>query len=155
MYGASQLNVRKKPNKIVKEKRKMSEQDVTPIKAGQVKEGNYVVHNGEVYLVRGIEKSKTGKHGHAKCRMKIENIFTGSKTEISIPGDTKMQSPIIDKRNAQVISLSGDSVQLMDLETYETFEAALPDEEITSQMAEGSEIEYWNAIGKRKIMRVK
>ena len=134
----------------------MSEQDIKPVKAGQVKEGYYIIHNNDVFLVRSIEKSKTGKHGHAKCRMKIENIFTGNKTEISIPGDTKIQSPVIDKRNAQVISLSGDSVQLMDLETYDTFEAAIPDDdELKSKIQEGGEVEYWNAIGKRKIMRVK
>ena len=134
----------------------MSEQDIKPVKAGQVKEGYYIIHNNDVYLVRNIEKSKTGKHGHAKCRMKIENIFTGSKTEISIPGDTKLQSPVIDKRSAQVLSLSGDSVQLMDLESYDTFEAAIPDEEeLKSKIQEGGEVEYWNAIGRRKIMRVK
>ena len=131
----------------------MSEQDVTPIKAGQVKEGYYVIHNGEVFLVRGIEKSKTGKHGHAKCRMKIENIFTGSKTEISIPGDTKMQSPIIDKRNAQVLALMGDNVQLMDLESYETFEMPIPDE-YKGKLEPGAEISYLEALGRKKITRV-
>ncbi|MCG3225317.1 MAG: translation initiation factor IF-5A [Candidatus Heimdallarchaeota archaeon] len=134
----------------------MSEQDIKPVRAGQIKEGFHIIHNDEVYLVRGIEKSKSGKHGHTKCRIKIENIFTGSKTEISIPGDLKLQSPIIDKRNAQVISLGGDSVQLMDLETYDTFESALPPEEdLKSLIQEGSEVEYWNVIGRRKIMRVK
>ena len=134
----------------------MSEQDIKPVRAGQIKEGFYIVHNDDVYLVRSIEKSKSGKHGHTKCRMKIENIFTGSKTEIAIPGDTKLQSPIIDKRSAQVISISGDSVQLMDLETYDTFEAAIPnEEEVKTKIQEGGEVEYWNAIGKRKIMRVK
>jgi len=134
----------------------MSEQDIKPIKAGQLKEGHYILQNNDVFLVRGIEKSKSGKHGHAKCRIKIENIFTGGKTEISVPGDMKLQSPVIDKRNAQVISIGSDSVQLMDLETYETFEAALPTEEdLKSKIKENVEIEYWNVIGKRKIMRVK
>jgi translation initiation factor 5A len=135
----------------------MSEHDIKPVKAGQIKEGYYIIHNDDVYLVRSTEKSKSGKHGHAKCRMKIENIFTGSKTEITLPGDFKMQSPVIDKRSAQVLSLSADSVQLMDLETYDTFEAAIPDDddEIKSGIQEGAEVEYWNAIGKRKIMRVK
>ena len=134
----------------------MSEHDIKPVKAGQIKEGYYIIHNDDVYLVRSTEKSKSGKHGHAKCRMKIENIFTGSKTEIAIPGDFKLQSPVIDKRSAQVLSLSADSVQLMDLETYETFEAAVPDDDdIKSYIKEGAEVEYWNAIGKRKIMRVK
>ena len=134
----------------------MSEYDVTAVRASQVKEGTHIIQNDEVFLVRSIEKSKSGKHGHTKCRMKIENIFTGSKTEISIPGDVKLQSPIIDKRNAQVISIGGDSVQIMDLESYETFETALPDdEEIKAQIKEGAEVEYWKAIGKSKIMRLK
>jgi len=134
----------------------MSEYDVEPIKAGQVKAGNYIVKDGDVYLVRDIEKSKSGKHGHAKCRMKIENIFTGNKTEITIPGDQKLQSPIIDKRTAQVLAISEDSVQLMDMETYETFEAGLPPEgEIDGEITEGCEVEYWKALGKMRIMRVK
>ena len=107
-------------------------------------------------MVRGIEISKSGKHGHSKCRIKIENVFTGGKTEISIPGDTKLQSPIVDKRNAQVISLGTDSVQLMDLESYDTFEAALPtDEELKGKIQESAEVEYWNVIGRMKIVRVK
>ena len=124
--------------------------------ATELKKGSSVIIDDAPCIVQKIDISKTGKHGHAKCRMKIENIFTGSKTEISIPGDTKLQSPIIDKRNAQVISLGNDSIQLMDLETYETFEAALPnEEELKKLITEGAEVEYWNAIGKRKIMRVK
>jgi translation initiation factor 5A len=134
----------------------MSEHDIKHINASQVKEGHYIVQNNDVFLVRNVEKSKTGKHGHAKCRMKIESILTGSKTEITIPGDTKLQSPVIDKRNAQILSIGTDSIQLMDLETYETFEAAIPtEEEIKSQLKEGLEVEYWNVIGKSKIMRIK
>ncbi|MHA1684953.1 MAG: translation initiation factor IF-5A [Candidatus Heimdallarchaeaceae archaeon] len=134
----------------------MSEQDVKPVKAGQLKAGHYIIYNNEVYLIRDIEKSKAGKHGHAKARIKVENVFTGSKTELTVPTDTKLKSPIIDKRTAQVISLTGDSAQLMDMETYETFEAALPDdEELASKLQAGAEVEYWALIGKKKIMRVK
>lgn len=134
----------------------MSEQDVKPVKAGQLKSGHYIIYNDDVYLVRDTEKSKAGKHGHAKVRIKVENVFTGSKTELTVPADTKMKSPIIDKRTAQVISLTGDSAQLMDMETYETFEAALPDdEELKSKLDAGVEVEYWALIGRKKIMRAK
>ncbi len=135
----------------------MSEHDVEPIKAGQIKAGYYIVKDNDVYLVKDIEKSKAGKHGHAKCRMKIENIFTGSKTEITVPSDTKLQTPIIDKRTAQVISIGSDSVQLMDMETYETFEASLPPEgELEGgPLTDGCEVEYWKTLGKMRIVRVK
>jgi translation initiation factor 5A len=47
----------------------------------------------------------------------------------------------------------GDTVQLMDLETYETFELPIPDE-YKGQLQPGKEIQYLNALGKKKITRV-
>jgi len=69
------------------------------------------------------------------------------------PVKHKVQIPIIDKRTAQVISVSGDTVQLMDMETYETFELEIP-EEFKGKLETGKEIQYIEALGKRKIMRV-
>ena len=49
-----------------------------------------------------------------------------------------------------------DSVQIMDMESYETFETPLPDdEEVKSKLAAGVEIEYWEMLGKKKIVRTK
>jgi translation initiation factor 5A len=62
--------------------------------------------------------------------------------------------PIIDKRTAQVIAIMGGDVQLMDLETYETFETPIPDE-LSEQLVEGVEVEYIEALGQRKLMRTK
>ena len=47
----------------------------------------------------------------------------------------------------------GDNVQLMDLETYETFEMPIPDE-FKDQLESGKEIQYLNALGRKKITRV-
>jgi len=41
----------------------------------------------------------------------------------------------------------------MDMETYETFEMDIPDE-FADKMQEGKEIEYIQALGRKKIMRV-
>ncbi|MBU4267027.1 MAG: translation initiation factor IF-5A, partial [Candidatus Altiarchaeota archaeon] len=40
----------------------------------------------------------------------------------------KIEIPIIDKKTAQVLNIIGSSVQLMDMESYETFELDMPDE---------------------------
>ena len=47
-----------------------------------------------------------------------------------------------------------DDVQLMDLETYETFEIPIPDE-LKGKLNEGSEVDYIMAMGKKKLMRIK
>ncbi len=46
-----------------------------------------------------------------------------------------------------------DTVQLMDLETYETFEMQIPDE-YKGKLEPGAEINYLEALGKKKITRV-
>ncbi len=134
----------------------MSELDVKPIKAGQAKPGTYVVVDGEVYVVKDNEHSKAGKHGHAKCRITVENVFTGSKKSIVKPADDRLDSPIILKKNGQVLSVTGDSVQIMDLESYETLELPLPkDEELRSKLEPNAEVEYWQVLGRSILRRVK
>ena len=44
----------------------------------------------------------------------------------------------------------------MDLENYEIFEAAYPDEEeLKQKLASSVEVEYWRILGRIKIMRIK
>ena len=122
---------------------------------GSLKVGNFIVINGEPCRIVEMSKAKTGKHGSAKAHVVAIGIFTGNKRTLVAPVSQRVEVPIIDKRNAQVIAVTGDTVQLMDLETYETFEVDMPSEEdIRAKLEPGAEVEYWVVMGKRKIMRV-
>ena len=126
-----------------------------PTELGSLKPGNLVLIDGEPCRVVSIEKSKPGKHGSAKARVVAIGFFDGVKRSIVGPVDTHVEMPIINKRNAQVISVT-DTVQLMDLETYEMFEASLPeDEDLRNKLESGVTVEYWEIMGKKKIMRIK
>jgi translation initiation factor 5A len=126
-----------------------------PVELGSLKPGSLVVIDDEPCKVVSIDKSKPGKHGAAKARVVAVGIFDGVKRSIVGPVDTTVDMPIINKRTAQVISVS-DTVQLMDLETYEVFEALLPeDEELKNKLDSGVNVEYWEVLGRRKIMRVR
>jgi translation initiation factor 5A len=48
--------------------------------------------------------------------------------------------------------LTSSEVQLMDLESYETFSMPL-DEDLKGQLTPGAEIQYLDAMGKRRITR--
>ena len=114
----------------------------------------YVILDDEPCKIMSISTSKPGKHGEAKARIEAIGIFDGQKRSVVHPVKHKVHIPIIDKRNAQVLSLMGeDTVQLMDLETYETFEMPIPDE-YKGKLAPGNEIMYLEALGKKKITRV-
>jgi len=125
-------------------------------RVGELKVGNYVLVNDEPSEIVSIEKSKPGKHGSAKARCVAVSLFDSTKKDFVSPVDATIQVPIVDKRNAQVLSVAPDSVQLMDLENYEIFEMTKPgDSEISDNLKEGVEVNYWDIMGRKKIQRVK
>ncbi len=127
-----------------------------PADLGSVKEGSYVIIDGEACRVVEVEKSKPGKHGSAKVRLTAIGVFSGSKRSIIGTSESHIEIPMIDKRSGQVVSTTPTTVQLMDLQSFEVFESPTPtDPELEGKLVPGAEIEYWTVLGKNKIMRVK
>jgi translation initiation factor 5A len=125
-------------------------------KVGELKEGSYAIVNDEPSQIVQITKSKPGKHGSAKFRCTAISLFDGRKQSYVASTDTNIQVPIVDKRSGQVVSVSPASIQLMDLETYDIMDVAIPkEEEITSKMEAGKDVEYWVIMDRVKIQRVK
>jgi len=119
-----------------------------------LKVGKYVILDGEASKIVNIQTSSPGKHGAAKARLDAVGIFDNQKRGIVKPVDAKIDIPIIDKRVAQVLALMGSDVQLMDLETYETFEIPIPND-LRNDLIEGAEVDYIVALGNKKLMRIK
>ena len=95
----------------------------------ELKVGRYVLIDEEPCKIMSISTSKPGKHGEAKARIEAMGIFDEQKRSVVHPVKHKVGIPIIDKRSAQILALMGsDIVQLMDLETYETFEMPIPED---------------------------
>jgi len=127
-----------------------------PVDVGSVKIGQYIVVEGEPCRIVEYEKSKPGKHGAAKARIVAISVTTGSKKSLISPVDARVDVPMIEKKTGQVLAFVGNNVQLMDMESYETFETPLPEEEeIKTKLAPGVEVEYWQMLGLNKIMRTK
>ncbi len=130
-----------------------------PADLGSVKEGSYIILDGEPCKVVSREHFKPGKHGSAKVRLVAISLFTGSKKSYVSPAESRVDIPMIDKRSGQITSVTNDSVQLMDLETFEVFETPKPTPEemaeLTGNLAPGAEVEYWSMLGRKRIMRIK
>ena len=121
-----------------------------------MKIGHYVIIDEEPCKIVEYEKSKPGKHGAAKARIVAISVTTGSKKSVISPVDARLEVPMIEKKTGQVLALVGSNVQIMDMESYQTFETPMPpEEEIKSKLAPGVEIEYWQMLGQNKIMRTK
>ena len=127
-----------------------------PAEAGSVKPGSYIILDDEPCRVVSTEKSKPGKHGSAKVRIVAIGIFDGAKKTFVGPAGAQIEVPIVEKNTGQVLSVSPSGIQIMDLSSYETFEVLPPeDEELRKKLVPGVEIEYWNILGRKKIVRTK
>ncbi|ADZ10561.1 Translation initiation factor 5A [Methanobacterium lacus] len=119
-----------------------------------LKVGKYVIINDEASKITSISTSSPGKHGAAKARVEAVGIFDNQKRTFVKPVDAKCDVPMIDKNLGQVLAIMGNDVQLMDMETYETFEIEIP-EELKGKINEGAEVDYIVAMGNKKLMRIK
>ncbi len=124
---------------------------------GELSKGSYIVIDGEPCRIVEISRAKTGKHGSAKAHIVAISVFTGQKKTFVAPVDTRVQVPVIEKRLGQILADMGDQVQIMDLETYDTFEVEKPsdDESLAAKLQPGITVEYWLIMGKPKIMRIR
>ena len=127
-----------------------------PAELGSLKIGQYILIDDEPCRLVEYEKSKPGKHGSAKARVVGIGVFSNQKRSLVSPVNAKVNIPIIEKKTAQVISIIGNIVQIMDMTDYNTFETSMPEEEeLKSKLNQGVEVEYWQILGKTKIVRIK
>ena len=128
--------------------------ETKPVSIGTLQKGNFVVIDGVACRVVDTQTSRPGKNGHAKVRMQAVGLLDGRKREIVMPGHDNIPVPIIDKRTAQVLSISGDTANVMDSETFETFDLKVPDE-LKDQVVDGCSILYWVILNDKVMKQVK
>ena len=117
--------------------------------ASGLRSGSYIIIGGNPCIVRDTQTSRPGKHGHAKVRIKAVDMFSGSTKEIVKPGHDNVEVPIITKVNAQILSITKDDIELMNMESFEniTAQKSFSDEKIKDKLAVGQTIMLWRVLG--------
>lgn len=121
---------------------------------GTLKKGDTIIVDGAPCKISDTATSRPGKHGHAKVNLMAVGILDGKKRNLVLPGHDRVEAPIIEKKSAQILSVSGNKANVMDMETYETFDLEIP-EELKEQIREGVEVLYWEIMGTKVIKQVK
>jgi translation initiation factor 5A len=117
-----------------------------------LKKGKYVMIDDEPCRIVNYTTSSPGKHGSAKARVEAMGVFDDQRRSFIMPVDSKVETPVIQRNNGQLIAMMGNNIQVMDLQDYSTFEMEKPD---IQGLAEGVEIEYTEFEGRRQAERVK
>ena len=128
--------------------------EVKPAPAIGLKKGSYIVLEGAACAVSDLQISRPGKHGHAKIRIVAVGLIDGKKREAVMPGHDNVDVPIVDKRDAQVLSVIATKANVMDTQTYETFDLDIP-EEFQGRLKEGNSILYWVILDDRIMKQIK
>jgi translation initiation factor 5A len=130
----------------------------------KLKAGHYIMVDEEPCIIKSTERSKSGKHGHAKVRVVCVGIFDNNKRSLTIPSGHMVEVPEIIKGNAQINFIEDLSINIMDLESYESIDVDWPqDEDLNKKIKElqtnpdkisTTQVEYWQLAGKTLINRV-
>jgi len=115
----------------------------------ELQEGSYVMIDDAPCKINAYSTAKPGKHGSAKARVEAEGVFDGKKRSLSQPVDAKIWVPIIERKQGQVVSVDGNDMQVMDLETYETITMRIPEDKDVSP---DEDIEYLEMEDQPKIV---
>ena len=121
---------------------------------GSLQKGSYIVLEGAACRVVDMQVSRPGKHGHAKVRLTAVGLMDDKKRIVVMPGHDNVEVPIIEKKSAQVLSVQEDTANVMDSETYETFDLKVP-EELKGQVAEGLNVMYCVILNDKVMKQVK
>ena len=114
-----------------------------PSDLGSLKIGSYILlphtdqPSGEACRIIEYDTSKPGKHGAAKARIVGQGIFDGKNRPHVGPVSMQIHIPMINKKVGQIISINGDTVQVMDSETFETIDIAMIDESVEGKLENG------------------
>jgi translation initiation factor 5A len=71
--------------------------------------GSYIVHNDRAHKIKDRAVSKTGKHGHMKIHVVLEDIFTLKKSELIVGSSDKIKVPKIKKIDYQLVCIDDDT----------------------------------------------
>ncbi len=115
-----------------------------------LKVGRYVALEDSAYKILSMSKSKPGKHGSAKARIELEDIFTGQKRSHVGTVTANINIPIIEKGSAIITHIQGEEVHAMDNKTYETL--ILPVDS-SLNLESGREVQWMEAMGRYRITR--
>ncbi len=91
-------------------------------KASEIKKGTAVEYNGNVYIVKGIERSvPQGRAGGSIYRMRMYDVVTGNKIDQAFKDSDMLGLADLFRRSVTFSYSDGDEYVFMDSEDYSSF----------------------------------
>ena len=122
----------------------------TRVEIRTLKVGRYCCVDDRAYKINSISTSKPGKHGSAKARIELVDIFTGAKISHVGSVSSSINVPLIEKGTALVTHVEGAEVHAMNMRDHSMMILPLEEE---MDIEGGKEIMWMEALDRFKIIR--
>lgn len=119
--------------------------------ASELKAGMYFLMNGEPAYVKRREIIAVGTHCHSKIKIYYSDINGKGEKNANFGHTDRVDILDIIKKTGQLLSKSRNNAQVMDMQTYETFDAAA-DAELLESLNENDEVIFIDYKGGCKIL---
>jgi len=117
----------------------------------QLKRGTYIVLNEKPYLIKEIQSVVVSSHSGTRTKLELEGVFDGDKRTTTLSPHENLETVEIIRRLGQVISKSEGGLQVMGMDSYDTFDAEIA-KELLKTLAEGDEVTYVDFKGARRVI---
>ena len=119
--------------------------------ASELERGSYFIYNNEPVRVLRKEVIVVGTHSHSKLKFFIQGLREKGERTVIFQHSDRVDKIEIMRKQGQVISKTGNKVQLMDNVSYETLDSNLPSE-LISDINEGDTITFVEVNGRVEIL---
>ena len=119
--------------------------------ATELERGTYFIYNNEPVRVLRKEVIVVGTHSHSKLKFYIQGLREKGERTVTFQHSDRVEKIEIMRKQGQVISKSGNKVQLMDAVSYETLDSNLP-QELADDVNEGDSVTFVDLNGKIEIL---
>ena len=122
--------------------------------ATELKKGMYFLLNNQLVRVTKKEIVVYGTHSHSKLKIFYTDVKGSGEKFVNMKHEDKIEILDIIRKTGQVISKTDNSVQIMDMQSYETFDMKIP-EELKDQVKENVTVAYWVILDDKVMKEVK
>ena len=119
--------------------------------ASELEKGNHFIYNGEPVKVIRREVVAVGTHSHTKLKFFIQGLREKGERSVTFQHSDRIEKIDITQKQGQIISKSGNKVQVMDAVTYETLDAEIP-AELAGEINEGDDVTFVELKGAVEIL---
>ena len=119
--------------------------------ASELEKGSYFIYNNDPVRVTRKETVAYGTHSHSKLKIFFQGLNEKGEKSINLHHTDKVEIVDIIRKLGQIISKTNNKIQIMDMVSYETFDANAR-AELFNDLKDGDNVTFIESKGNIEII---